>query len=79
MKERPVIFNGEMVRAILDGRKTQTRRLVPEWQRPKHYPENDDDPHYNCMAWLIISPVRKADCRRIGRIGQTKLKWISAN
>jgi hypothetical protein len=28
MKTKPIIFNPEMIRAILDGRKTQTRRVI---------------------------------------------------
>lgn len=50
MKERPIIFSCKMVRAILEKRKTQTRRVI----KLKNFEHNTDVPW--CEDWMFRDP-----------------------
>lgn len=62
MKERGMIFNGEMVRAILDGRKTQTRRIV------KGVPSSHD-----FHGWVMSSTSAKDEGKACWAVGKSPL------
>ncbi|RWR32508.1 hypothetical protein D2T31_00555 [Sinirhodobacter populi] len=47
MADRPIIFTTPMVRALLDGKKTQTRRVVAQ-------PRDDEQWHRYPAGWFLI-------------------------
>lgn len=77
MTDRPILFSAPMIRALLDGRKTQTRRVInpqpdttiigqpchpePRGERKWVFIAHDDKPNYKFATADFLVPIAAGD------------------